>query len=289
MNQKMIMGMAILLVIVGGLGLLLFSDSNNNPAQPQEIVTNSGVEKVRVVFAVANTNLKEGQIITAGDFKLQSFDLEPGQWTKEESDAGSMQLMGYVALSDITANSRILTGQVAAPGSNAYLARLVSPGNSVFSFQLDSRQAAQLVSIKAGEHLDIYFRYNLIQNDYQTRILQNYDLELKKLGDFNQTKLLPVLNSKKLLYIDANSMSKPISEIANTVKKATKIKEADESAIEGGVTAYVELTDKEIKSIYSIEPFGTFILFPASFKDNRAISTDETLPENIRQLRGKKR
>ncbi|VFS48855.1 CpaB family protein [Budvicia aquatica] len=83
MNQKMIMGMAILLVIVGGLGLLLFSDSNNNPAQPQEIATNSGVEKVRVVFAVANTNLKEGQIITAGDLNFNLSILSPDSGLKK--------------------------------------------------------------------------------------------------------------------------------------------------------------------------------------------------------------
>lgn len=286
MNQKMIMVMAILLVIVGGLGLLLFSDSGNQTAPPG-IVSESQVEKVRVTFAIANQSLKDGHILTSGDFKFESLDLIPGQWTKEEHDAGNIPLTGYVLLSDITADSRILIGQVAAPGSNAYLARLVAPGNSVFSFSLDERQASQLAAVKAGEYLDIYFRYNLSQNNYKTQILQNYDLELKRIGNFNQTKLLPILNSKKLLYIDQNSNTKPITEIANTVKKTAKGDTAETQPVSAGALAYIELTDQEIKTIYTLEPFGTFILFSASFKDNKAISTDATLPENIRQLRGK--
>lgn len=287
------MAMAVLLILVGGLGIFIFSGNKNDGLSENtgtQTEKKPAIEQVSVNFTIAKVGLKAGSIITEQDIKIETVLLEPGHWLVEEQDAGQLFMVGYVTLVDINANSRIRTSQIAMPGSPAYLSQMVTPGYHVYAFNLSEQQISQLAATKAGEYIDIYFRYNMIISGYKTQILQRVEPEIRRIGNFNGTKILPILSSKKLLYMDQNASNGVVSNINKMMTKDTKPanKNTAKSKPESSAKLYVELSDHDIKRLYTIDPYGDFILFPASFAKNKASSTDETLPETIRQLKGKK-
>ncbi|MDA5483274.1 hypothetical protein PGS49_21945 [Yersinia intermedia] len=293
MNQKIIMAMAVLLILVGGLGIFIFSGNkseDNRGNSSSQVENKPAVERVAVNFAIAKVGLKTGSVISEQDIKIETILLEPGHWLAEEQEAGQLFMVGYVTLTDISANSRIRINQIAIPGSVAYLSQMVTPGYRVYSFNLSEQQASQLAAVKAGEYIDIYFRYNMVISGYKTQILQRVEPEIRRIGNFNGTKLLPILNSKKLLYTDQGSSNGVVPNINKIITKGAppENKNTAKNKAESGTKLYVELSDLDIKRLYTVDPYGDFILFPASFAKNKASSTDETLPETIRQLKGRK-
>ncbi|ATM87372.1 hypothetical protein ACSMDF_16940 [Yersinia enterocolitica] len=293
MNQKIIMAMAVLLILIGGIGIFIFSGGKNDEQVSNvssQVEKKPAIEQVSVNFAVAKIGLKAGSIITEQDIKIETVLLEPGHWLVEEQEAGQLFMVGYVTLDNINANSRIRSSQVAMPGSPAYLSQMVTPGYRVYSFNLSEQQISQLATTKAGEYVDVYFRYNMIISGYKTQILQRVEPEIRRIGNFNGTKVLPILSAKKLLYMDQTGSNGVVSDINKMIKKDTKTENSNvaKPRPESSAKLYVELSDHDIKRLYTLDPYGDFIIFPASFAKNKASSTDETLPENIRQLKGKK-
>lgn len=287
------MAMAVLLILVGGLGIFIFSGNkseDNRGNSSSQVENKPAVERVAVNFAIAKVGLKTGSVISEQDIKIETILLEPGHWLAEEQEAGQLFMVGYVTLTDISANSRIRINQIAIPGSVAYLSQMVTPGYRVYSFNLSEQQASQLAAVKAGEYIDIYFRYNMVISGYKTQILQRVEPEIRRIGNFNGTKLLPILNSKKLLYTDQGSSNGVVPNINKIITKGAppENKNTAKNKAESGTKLYVELSDLDIKRLYTVDPYGDFILFPASFAKNKASSTDETLPETIRQLKGRK-
>lgn len=282
MNQKLIVAMAVFLIMVGGFGIFFFSGQNPETATTIKEKT-PAVPLVAVELTLTNQDLKAGTIIQPQHIKKQRLELEPGQWLPEEQQAGKANLVDFVVLEDISANSRLRSSQVAAPGSPTYLAQMVTPGYSARMFKIDEQQLTQLSSVRAGEFIDIYFRYHMDIPDYRTEIKTDPTPEIKRIGRFNGTRLLPIFSNKKMLYMEKKNGL--ISELTDNVTGKTS---KSNPPPEEGTRMYIELDKQDIKKIYSIEAYGSFVLLPASFQTNQSMSASKVLPETIRQLKGKK-
>lgn len=290
MNQKLIVAIAVVLILIGGVGIFIFSGKSNERVMAMEEQRPHSVPLVAVDLVIARQALKAGMIIRPEYIIKQRIELEPGQWLPEEQEAGKEILTDFVVLEDIAADSRLRSNQVARPGSPAFLARMVAPGYSAWMFMLDGRQQAQLATVKSGEYVDIYFRYHMDIPDYKTEIKTDPAPEIKRIGRFNGTRILPLFKNKKMIYQEKrNGLLEDISSNVTNLPQQKNTRHLAETSTDKDMAhVYIELDEEDIKKIYSIDAYGSFILLPSSFGENQSLSTGQILPETIRQLKGKK-
>ncbi|PAF53565.1 hypothetical protein BKH42_05120 [Helicobacter sp. 13S00482-2] len=271
MNKKIIIIISILILIVSIMGLLTSQEnSSNKNSQPLPVI-----KKLTYSFLVTSRDLHKGEIIDASDVNIQTIEDDEGMnWDERIVNKNKDFITNSIVLRDLKKGDYISSEDVARPGSETYHQLKANPKKGLFSFsfELNKREYLILSKLKPNEVVDIYFKYET-RNKKSIPVLpkRNPNQSYSSEGNANSSNLALMFSNKRVLFLEKIP---PISEEHPNKSKPI-------------ANLQVELSEEEIKQIYTIEDLGIFVIFPASKKQKEGISTANVLTKDfIKELKG---
>lgn len=138
----------VVMIVVGILGL--FSILTNPVRRPFCRPVSQKKPQQTISVAVAIRDLDASTVLRAGDFQMKTVTVEVGSSDAQFNLAGK-SLDNWALKSAVPANSWILPGLLAEPGSNEYLSLFLQPGNILYTFELNKADNYLLNNVKAGQ------------------------------------------------------------------------------------------------------------------------------------------
>ena len=235
----------VVMIVVGILGLFFYF----NQSRPAAILQASQPEKKpqqTISVAVAIRDLDASTVLRAGDFQMKTVTVEVGSSDAQFHLAGK-SLDNWALKSAVPANSWILPGLLAEPGSNEYLSLFLQPGNILYTFELNKADNYLLNNVKAGQGVDIYLSYRRIYPKHEDTLEVGADQSREKNQLYNRLK--PLMGNKRVLAI------RPAKTVVNN----------GVSVVEKGSQLVVELQDREVKMLKGLGgELANVLLFPAA-------------------------
>lgn len=235
----------VVMIVVGILGLFFYF----NQSRPAAILQASQPEKKpqqTISVAVAIRDLDASTVLRAGDFQMKTVTVEVGSSDAQCNLAGK-SLDNWALKSAVPANSWILPGLLAEPGSNEYLSLFLQPGNILYTFELNKADNYLLNNVKAGQGVDIYLSYRRIYPKHEDTLEVGADQSREKNQLYNRLK--PLMGNKRVLAI------RPAKTVVNN----------GVSVVEKGSQLVVELQDREVKMLKGLGgELANVLLFPAA-------------------------
>ncbi|EJR0220673.1 RcpC/CpaB family pilus assembly protein [Raoultella planticola] len=235
----------VVMIVVGILGLFFYF----NQSRPAAILQASQPEKKpqqTISVAVAIRDLDASTVLRAGDFQMKTVTVEVGSSDAQFNLAGK-SLDNWALKSAVPANSWILPGLLAEPGSNEYLSLFLQPGNILYTFELNKADNYLLNNVKAGQGVDIYLSYRRIYPKHEDTLEVGADQSREKNQLYNRLK--PLMGNKRVLAI------RPAKTVVNN----------GVSVVEKGSQLVVELQDREVKMLKGLGgELANVLLFPAA-------------------------
>ncbi|HHT7529127.1 TPA: hypothetical protein ACT1UX_002027 [Raoultella planticola] len=177
---------------------------------------------------------------------MKTVTVEVGSSDAQFNLAGK-SLDNWALKSAVPANSWILPGLLAEPGSNEYLSLFLQPGNILYTFELNKADNYLLNNVKAGQGVDIYLSYRRIYPKHEDTLEVGADQSREKNQLYNRLK--PLMGNKRVLAI------RPAKTVVNN----------GVSVVEKGSQLVVELQDREVKMLKGLGgELANVLLFPAA-------------------------
>ncbi|PAF43372.1 SAF domain-containing protein [Helicobacter sp. 11S03491-1] len=278
MNRKIMILISIMILLVSVLGLFITQGESSNSTKQDNI------EPSKQTFSLlsATKNLHAGEIINPTDIATQTIeDKEDKIWGDKIVDKNKDFILDSILLRDIPKGEIITYSDIARPGSKEYDQLKASPRKSLFSFgfDLNQREYVVLQKLKPNEFVDIYFKYET-KNPKNIPVLpkQSQNQQYSSQENANSTNLVLVFPHKRVLFLEKKS-SQEKSDLQN-LQKTPQIM----------AHLYAELSQEDIKKVYTIEDLGYFFILPSSQtsqKSQNFLATDDVLTKDfIKELKG---
>lgn len=266
-----VLSFMILLVSLGGLFLADSAKSEKaNLALKKE-------EKLVNVIKLSR-DAQAGEMLELSDVKLSSM---PFDFTNLK-DAITDKSLDYVVNTTLRGN---FTKDYILRYEDIYKPQekvgTLQSGKLSFQFPLYDREYRMLNNnIIGGDLVDVYFKYETKSPRKDSAIVskKNEEASFQSKDEANNTNLALMFVNKKVIYMKNAGAS--VTQIGQPVKITPK----------GFIS--LELTPKEIKSVYAVESLGSFYFFPSNKPDKgnlnaKYYSTQQVLSKDfIKELRG---
>ncbi|HFP9382245.1 TPA: hypothetical protein ACHOY5_000781 [Raoultella planticola] len=235
----------VVMIVVGILGLFFYFNQSHPAALPQASQPEKKPQQT-ISVAVAARDLDASTVLRAGDFQIKTVTVEVGSSDVQFNLVGK-SLDNWALKSAVSANSWILPGLLAEPGSNEYLTLFLQPGNILYTFELNKSDNYLLNNVKAGQGVDIYLSYRRIYPKHEDTLEVGADQSREKNQLYNRLK--PLMGNKRVLAI------RPAKTVVNN----------GVSVVEKGSQLVVELQDREVKMLKGLGgELANILLFPAA-------------------------
>ncbi|TCW08588.1 pilus assembly protein CpaB [Raoultella sp. BIGb0138] len=235
----------VVMIVVGILGLFFYFNQSHPAALPQASQPEKKPQQT-ISVAVAARDLDASTVLRAGDFQIKTVTVEVGSSDVQFNLVGK-SLDNWALKSAVSANSWILPGLLAEPGSNEYLTLFLQPGNILYTFELNKSDNYLLNNVKAGQGVDIYLSYRRIYPKHEDTLEVGADQSREKNQLYNRLK--PLMGNKRVLAI------RPAKTVVNN----------GVSVVEKGSQLVVELQDREVKMLKGLGgELANVLLFPAA-------------------------
>lgn len=296
--QRLILIFSIIMTIVSSIGVGLYLVKSPSAGAVQGGSNDKGQvtkshNKLSLKVLVANAEIKEGEQLQEHLFTPKTIEYYSdlpltNDYVKSE-DAKDLYST-YVAASNIKEGRKIEWSDITKAGESTSRDIKLRPKGDMlsFAFPLDMRQWAMLENVGPQELVDIFFKYELdTRGDGSGKsygIVPKVGPRGSGLGNVNTSQLIPLALRRKVLANQAVILEQESNQYdANQV----------DEHIKGYL--YVELSQDDVKKIYTIENLGDMYIFPSSkdadkkdSKEARTFTTENVLPkEFIKELRGK--
>ncbi|WP_147199587.1 hypothetical protein [Pantoea sp. CCBC3-3-1] len=250
MNQRLLVILALLLLVVGIVGLKF-----------------SGEERVEAMTDVttftATKALIKGEPLTKESYSKQVVRLPVKEAPTEPGLPESLE--GYQVVNNIAAGEALTRKDI------EYVPReTVSLKSDHYIYPVPVRNADLflLTRLKKGDEVNVYLRYFIRQQEDETKRVEFIDGKGKSI--INKTsKMVWLLGPKR--FFSAEKMAGNEGEAAKTGSSTV---------------VYVELSSDDLTRIYAVRHLGDTVLFPASASPG---NKQGAIPELVTQLRGRQR
>ena len=266
MSKKYSLIINIAMIVIGIIGMLLYFISNNRKvvqSQQTQQVQQVEVPQERISVAVAKKDLIAGMVLTSSDFTQESRTV-----AKDSDEIKNFQINDsineWMLKNAIKAGTEIPVHSLIKPGTDEYINMSVKPGQIVYGFSIQRADSYLFTNLKAGEGVDIYLSYNLLQatsDDGHVTTTPTIDTEQ---GIISNRRFKLLFKNKKILSIQTTVKGlaeKVVSESTTPMSK------------EGFML--VELTPDEVRILKGLDG-GRFYIFPTT----DGITQPEINPEN---------
>lgn len=268
MSKRYSLIINIAMIVIGIIGMLLYFISNNRKvvqSQQTQQVQQVEVPQERISVAVAKKDLIAGMVLTSSDFTEESRTV-----TKDSDEIKNFQITDsineWMVRDAIKSGTEIPVHSLIKPGTDEYINMSVKPGQIVYGFSIQRADSYLFTNLKAGEGVDIYLSYNLLQatsDDGHVTTIPTIDTSLSQ-DIISNRRFKILLKNKKILSIQTTAKGlaeKVVSESTTPMSK------------EGYML--VELTPDEVRMLKGLDG-GKFYIFPTT----DGLTQPEIKPEN---------
>ncbi|WP_156103088.1 SAF domain-containing protein [Erwinia sp. 9145] len=247
MNQRLLMIIAVLLLVVGVCGLLLFSGEEVQEAQTVTVYT-------------ASKTLKKGEALT------------PENWTRATKTPDSNEtpermpesLEGYVAAEDIAQGAVITLNAISLPAPVNFEKR---QDHFLYQIVLNQEDSLPIAELNKGELIDIYLRYYILK-DGRGQSKSLVDREGKPIAK-SVVKVIKLLSNKRF-----NALTQgDIGGVLNGKGSAR-------------VQLSIELNSEDKSTLQTLSHMGELLAYPANTPVT-AVTSRVSIPETITEIRGR--
>ncbi|WP_158784037.1 hypothetical protein [Pantoea sp. BAV 3049] len=248
MNQRLLVAIAVLLLMVGGAGLML---SGEPP-----------VETVAVTRFIAAKALEKGERLAEGSYSKEVLQLPVSEAQLRERFPE--ELLEYQASNDIASGAELTS-------SNIQLLELrgvaLQKGYVIFPVAVRSADTFLLSQLKKGDEVDICLRYFITPTDREDKRYTVVDRAGKTLVN-GAAKMVKLVSSRRFFSLSENEVSQEINGKTVAVRLVG-----------------VELERDDIAALYAVKHLGEALVFPVNASPgNRAVQA--RIPEMITEIRG---
>lgn len=234
MNQRLIIIVSIVLLLLGILGIF-FSDSGDSTSAEQEPQT------PHITYYVTKRVMAAGEKVTKDDYEVKTEDLEDGAPALEKVE----DVAGYYLTESVDVGTKLvptlLTKDKPTPIKNNQYFR--------FTVNLNKRYINNINGLRPGELVDVYLRFESPkrEQDNKSTIFRG-DSVVRIVKIFRHKKLLtPALRGK----VTTAEGEKSNFSTSNLLDNSTDY------------SVDIELSRADLKKIYQIDNKYEMIIFPA--------------------------
>ncbi|ENZ9690060.1 hypothetical protein ACHEKC_000323 [Salmonella enterica subsp. enterica serovar Newport] len=258
MKRKLVI-VYILMIAIGVVGLFSFGDDSGKNTT-SEVPNQKKEDYVEIKKAVAINNLTKGEIIGKDDYKIVIEKVNKDKAVKDLNE-NPENIISWAVKNNISKGQilSVSNGELVRPGTQEYYELFSNPGSIIYTFSINKTDNFLLDNVKPGSGIDIYLVYGFeTRGDYSREELISPPSAVKRRG------MKRLIQNKKILGIN-----KAVKEEKNGVIN-----------IAAGSQIVVELNEKDIKILKTLEMNTQLILLPTSEKEisNDSINIDEYLP-----------
>ena len=248
MNQRLLVIIAVLLLMVGAIGLML---SGETP-----------VETVAVTRFVTLKALQKGEAIAEESYQKEVLQL-PSSDTRVREKLPEV-LEAYQASEDIPVGTELSSSNIQRVTRTSIT---LQQGYVEFPVAVRSTDIAVLSQLKKGDEVDIYLRYFIMPADRDDRRFTLVDRGGKRL-DNGAVKMVRIVEARRFFSLAGGESS---MEINGKTVSVGMVK--------------VELDGKDIANLYAVKHLGEAVIFPVNTL-SRGKSAQALIPEMITEIRG---
>lgn len=256
------------MIVIGIIGMLIYFISNNRKVvQPQQTqqVQQVEVPQEMISVAVAKKDLIAGMVLTSSDFTEESRTV-----TKDSDEIKNFKITDsikeWMVRDAIKSGTEIPVHSLIKPGTHEYIKMSVKPGQIVYGFSIQRADSYLFTNLKAGEGVDIYLSYNLLQatsDDGHVTTTPTIDTALSQ-DIISNRRFKILLKNKKILSIQTTAKGLTEKVVSDSTTPMSK---------EGYML--VELTPDEVRMLKGLDG-GKFYIFPTT----DGLTQPEIKPEN---------
>ncbi len=263
MNQRLLIIIAALLLLVGAVGLFM---SGKNEQQEQKITV-----------YLAEKNLAEGDIVNEESYSKKVIDVS--EESADVSDDMPNAPLGYVVTKDIVQGENI-TLKNANFQIKEKKETILQAGHFIYDVKVNEKYTSQFALLKKGDLIDVYLKYHR-ENEQESnnqKIRRDFTFVDKngKVIKTADTRMVKLLNSRRLFLIKKGKLSSFGNE---------KTEEEGQIQVVSTIMAGIELNSDDVKHLYSVENLGELIIFPANQTPGKE-KMHPLFPSPVREIRG---
>lgn len=269
MNQRLLITIAVLLLLVGIIGLLMSGDSSEEP----ETVTKPVV--VLTTYSAAKP-LSVGDRLDADSYNKKTIQIDAD--SENIPDNMPQDINNYLVIQDIPVDENITLQQIQPPNTSVKDFSVMKD-YFIYELKVKNEYSSQLSLVSQGDRVDVWLKY-FIDDD-----VSDYAIQKNAVIDENgnkiktiQSRMIRVLKNKRFIdYKNNNSINSVLSGRDDNDENKSKI---------GRLS--IEINSEDMKKIYSSEYIGDFIVFPANESSND-LQLPSIVPKTVTEIRANTR
>lgn len=250
MNQRLLVILALLLLVVGVVGLKFSGEAR------VEATT-------EVTTFTATKALVKGEPLTKESYSKQVIRLPLKDAPSGERLPSSLE--GYQAVNNIAAGAKLTQKDIEYVSQETVS---LKSDHYIYPLPVHISDLFLLTRLKKGDEVNIYLHYFIRQKEDETRRIEFIDGKGKNISN-KTSKMVWLLGPRRFF---------SIAKMAGSGGEA--IKAASSSVV------YVELNSDDLTRIYAVRHLGDAVIFPASASPHNKRGA---IPELVTQLRGRQR
>lgn len=236
MNQRLLVILAVLLLIVGAFGLLMSNDT------PEPV--DAPVSYRLVNYFVSEKALPAGSLLRDEDFAMKSESLPADGPAVAEMTADSLR--GMFLLTDKKPGDRILPGNVSPddPKNKLAAANMIR-----YKTVINEQFTGAIQQLRPGDYVDVYLRF-VAENTKARRKHSEGVLQ----GE-SSLNLFRIFEGRRVI-------SYPGKATASLLDRQSLLEGSDQNKATGNLSLDLELSASDLKRLYMVTQKYEVILFP---------------------------
>ena len=243
MNQRLLVIIAVLLLVVGVSGLLM-SGSSSPSADAEETPK-------QVTYFVTTRALSAGSRLTGDDITRQEGPpTEAGQAEIPDSP------VGYFLLADKAAGERLSAGEITLTDPINQ-----QPGKHMirYSALIYERYTGPIQHLRPGDRVDVYLRFDTRRSGSQRTHSQSL------LNGESGLNLFRIFKARRVI-------SRPEQASASLLARQSLIEIDDKSAGKGSLSIDLELSQADLKRLFLVTTNYELVLFPVVTEEQHRVA-----------------
>ncbi|ARU93154.1 CpaB family protein [Tatumella citrea] len=238
MNQRLLVILAVLLLIVGGVGLLM---SNGTPT-PESVTPQAAFRQVN--YFISEKVLPAGSLLRDEDFAMKSESL-PAEGP-EVAEITADSLRGMFLLTDKKPGDRILVSNVSPDDPKN---KLAAANMTRYKTVINEPFTGAIHQLRPGDYVDVYLRF----------VTENPPARSKRsegvLQGDSSLNFFRIFEARRVI-------SYPGKAVETLLDRQPLLESSDKNKVTGNLSLDLELSSGDLKRLYRVTRKYEVILFP---------------------------
>ncbi|MBS0876995.1 MULTISPECIES: hypothetical protein [unclassified Tatumella] len=236
MNQRLLVILAVLLLIVGAFGLLMNSGPPPQSSAPEPLM--------QVSYFVSEKILPTGSLLRDEDFVIKT-EFLPAD-SREATEESPESLRGMFLVTDKAPGERISPADVSVddPKNKLAAANMIR-----YNIVVNEEFTGALQQLRAGDYVDVYLRFSSENTKARRKNSESLLYGESSLSFFR------IFESRRVI-------SRPEKAAPSLLERKSLIESGNKGEVTGSLSLDLELSPADLKRLYRVTRKYDIILFP---------------------------